>query len=47
LEELLSKTIEAAKTMRTLTANELRRVIADITVQDKAIAHLSDSRLLK
>jgi len=47
LEELLSQTIEAAKTMRAVTTNELRRVIVDTTVQEKAIAHPTDSRLLE
>jgi len=47
LEELLSQTIEAAKTMRAVTPNELRRVIVDTTVQEKAIAHPTDSRLLE
>ena len=47
LEELLAQTIEAAKTMRAVTTNELRRVIIDTTVQEKAIAHPTDSRLLE
>jgi IS5 family transposase len=44
---MLAQTIEAAKTMRAVTTNELRRVIVDTTVQEKAIAHPTDSRLLE
>jgi hypothetical protein len=47
LEELRAQTIEAAKTMRAVTTNELRRVIVDTTVQEKAVAHPTDSRLLE
>jgi IS5 family transposase len=47
LEELLAQTIEAAKTMRAVTPNELRRVIVDTTVQEKAITHPTDRRLLE
>jgi IS5 family transposase len=47
LEDLLAQTIEAAKTMRAVTTNELRRVIVDTTVQERSIAHPTDSRPLE
>ena len=46
LEELLSATIHTAVDMGAITKNELKRVIVDSTVQEKAIAHPVDSRLL-
>ncbi len=46
MEELLAQTIAAARSMKTVDARELSRVIVDSTVQEKAIAHPTDSRLL-
>ena len=47
MEELLAQTIEAAKAMRAVTIKDLGRVIIDSTVQEKAIAYPTDSRLLE
>jgi IS5 family transposase len=46
VEELLAKTIETAVTAKALPIQSLERVIVDTTVQEKAIAHPTDSRLL-
>ncbi len=45
MEELLAQTIHAAKAMKAVDVRELSRVIVDSTVQEKAIAHPTDSRL--
>ncbi|QBG89965.1 IS5 family transposase [Xanthomonas oryzae] len=47
MEELLAHTINTAHTMKAVDARELSRVIVDTTVQEKAIAHPTDSRLLE
>ena len=47
MEELLAQTINAAKAMKAVDVRELSRVIVDSTVQEKAIAHPTDSRLLE
>ena len=47
VEELLAKTIEAAVQMQAVRKSELQRVIVDTTVQEKAVAHPTDSRLLE
>ena len=47
MEELLTQTIAAARSMKAVDARELSRVIVDTTVQEKAIAHPTDSRLLE
>ena len=47
MEELLAQTINAAKAMKAVDTRELSRVIVDSTVQEKAIAHPTDSRLLE
>jgi IS5 family transposase len=47
VEELLAQTIQAAVDLNLIKAQELRRVIVDTTVQEKAIAHPTDSRLLE
>lgn len=47
LEELLKATIETAVGIKALKPTELERVIVDTTVQEKAIAHPVDSRLLE
>ena len=47
MEELLAQTIAAARAMKAIDARELSRVIVDTTVQEKAIAHPTDSRLLE
>jgi len=47
LEQLLKATIDAAVAMKALKPEALERVIVDTTVQDKAIAHPVDSRLLE
>lgn len=46
LELLLKATIETAVDSRAIKPQELERVIVDSTVQEKAIAHPTDSRLL-
>lgn len=46
VEELLAKTIETAVSAKALPIQSLERVIVDTTVQEKAIAHPTDSRLL-
>jgi IS5 family transposase len=45
LEGPLEQTIEAAKTMRAVPTNELRRLILGITVREKVTAHPTDSRI--
>ncbi len=47
VEELLKATIDAAVTSKTIRLSEFERVIVDTTVQEKAIAHPVDSRLLE
>jgi IS5 family transposase len=47
LEQLLKATIECAVEIRAVKPAELERVIVDSTVQEKAIAHPVDSRLLE
>ena len=46
VEQLLKTTIEAAIGMKAIKPAELERIIVDSTVQEKAIAHPTDSRLL-
>lgn len=47
VEELLKACIDAAVAMQAIQPAELERVIVDTTVQEKAIAHPTDSRLLE
>jgi transposase, IS5 family len=47
VEKLLAETIEAAKRAGVIKASSVKRVIVDTTVMEKAIAHPTDSRLLK
>ena len=47
LEELLSATIHTAVDVGAIKKSEFKRVIVDTTVQEKAIAHPVDSRLLE
>jgi IS5 family transposase len=47
VEQLLKTTIEAAVTMGAIKKVEFAHVIVDTTVQEKAIAHPTDSRLLE
>jgi transposase, IS5 family len=47
VEQLLKSTIEAAVSMKVVKKAEFERVIVDTTVQEKAIAHPVDSRLLE
>ena len=47
VEELLAQTIQVALDLKLIKAQELTRVIVDTTVQPKAIAHPTDSRLLE
>jgi len=47
VEQLLKTTIEAAVAMGAVKRTEFERVIVDSTVQSKAIAHPTDSRLLE
>lgn len=47
VEQLLKTTIEAAVDMGAIKRTEFERVIVDTTVQEKEVAHPSDSRLLE
>jgi transposase, IS5 family len=47
LEELLRYSIETAVQIQAVTLREFDKVIVDTTVQEKAIAHPNDSRLLE
>lgn len=47
VEELLAQTINAAVSIKAVNPREFKRVIVDTTVQEKAIAHPTDSRLLE
>ena len=47
VEELLAQTINVAAQLKLIKPQELTRVIVDSTVQEKAIAHPTDSRLLE
>lgn len=47
VEELLAQTINVAVDLQLIKPQELTRVIVDSTVQHKAIAHPTDSRLLE
>ncbi len=47
VEELLARTMEVAVTLKLIAQKELTRVIVDSTVQEKAIAHPTDSKLLE
>ena len=47
VEELLAQTINVALELKLIEPQELSRVIVDSTVQEKAIAHPTDSRLLE
>ncbi len=47
VEELLAQTINVALEIKLIKPQELARVIVDSTVQHKAIAHPTDSRLLE
>lgn len=47
VEELLAQTINVAVALKLIESRELSRVIVDSTVQHKAIAHPTDSRLLE
>jgi IS5 family transposase len=47
VEELLAQTITAAVNMKLISPKELATVVVDSTVQSKAIAHPTDSKLLE
>jgi IS5 family transposase len=47
VEELLARTLEVAVTLKLIARKELARVIVDSTVQEKAIAHPTDSKVLE
>lgn len=47
VEELLKASIDAAVQMKAIEPQEFKRVIVDTTVQEKAIAHPVDSRLME
>ena len=47
VEQLLKSTIEASVSMGAVKKKEFERIIVDTTVQEKAIAHPTDSRLLE
>jgi IS5 family transposase len=46
VEELLARTIEVAVTLMLIAKSELSQIIVDSTVQEKAITHPTDSKLL-
>jgi IS5 family transposase len=47
VEQLLKSTIEAVVSMRAVKKSEFERVIVDRSVQEKAVAFPTDSRLLE
>jgi IS5 family transposase len=47
VEEQLARTIKLAFTLKLIAKTELIRVIVDSTVQEKAMAHPTDSKLLE
>ena len=47
VEELLSRTLTTAVSMKAVTPAELEVVVVDTTVQEKAVAYPTDSRLLE
>ena len=47
VEELLKATLDTAVSTQAIKPSEFERVIVDTTVQEKAIAHPTDSRLLE
>lgn len=47
VEELLARTMEVAVTLKLIAKRELTRVIVDSTVQEKAVSHPTDSKLLE
>lgn len=47
LAELLARTVNTAVAIKAITPTELETIIVDSTVQEKAIAHPTDSRLLE
>ena len=47
VEEMLARTVEVAVTLKLIAKKELCRIIVDSTVQEKAIAHPTDSKLLE
>jgi IS5 family transposase len=47
LAEILARTVNTAVMLNAITPRELETVIVDTTVQEKAIAHPTDSRLLE
>jgi len=47
VEELLARTMEVAVTLKLIAKRELSRMIVDSTVQEKAVAHPTDSKLLE
>ena len=47
VEELLARTMEVAVNLKLIARQELARVIVDSTVQEKAVAHPTDSKLLE
>jgi IS5 family transposase len=47
VEELLSRTVTTAVSMKAVTVAELEVVVVDTTVQEKAVAYPTDSRLLE
>jgi IS5 family transposase len=47
VEQLLKSTIDASVAMGVVKKSEFERIIVDTTVQEKAIAHPTDSRLLE
>jgi IS5 family transposase len=45
--ELIARTMEVAVTLKMIVKKELTRVIVDPTVQEKAVAYPTDSKLLE
>ena len=46
VEELLARTIEVAVSLKLIAKSELSQIVVDSTVQEKAITHPTDSKLL-
>jgi IS5 family transposase len=46
VDELLARTIYVSVTWKVIVSKEPRRIIVDSTVQEKAVAHSTDSKLL-
>jgi IS5 family transposase len=47
VEELLAQTVNLAVSLKLIPASALATVVVDSTVQEKAVAHPTDSKLLE